>query len=232
MAAGSWQDLFGTMLSYFKIGGTSGVRLKNSSGNLLVRNTGDTGDAEVTTSKIHVSGDVVEINSDAAASGADWTMTLERPTTGMTAATRFILPTTPGSVGQVLQTDGNTPTQMSWVSAASTAACTTRDTTPLVFGSSSPVTMFTLPANAVIEKVTVIVDTAFNGTAPTMTVGISGTTSKYVGATDVDLKTAGQYIVHNSSIANGSTEALIITYSADSSSVGAARVLVDYSVPA
>lgn len=230
--SGIFEDLFGTMMSYFKIGGTSGVRLKNSSGNLLVRNTGDSADAEATVSKLHISGDILEINSDAAASGADWTMTLERPTSGMTAATRFILPTSPGTVGQVLASDGNTPTQTSWVSAASTAALTARDTTSLAFGASSPVTMFTLPANAVIEKVTVIVDTAFNGTAPTVTVGISGTATKYSGASDVDLKTVGQYIVHNSLVSVGTTEALIATYAADSSSAGAARILVDYSVPA
>jgi hypothetical protein len=226
-AFGSW---FGTMMSYFKIGGTSGVRLKNSSGNLLVRNTGDSADAEVTTSMLHVSGDTLELNSDAAGSAADWKLTIGRPAAGMSANWTLTLPTTAGSANQVLQTDGSGNTV--WATASSTAACTTRDTTSLVFGSTSPVAMFTLPANAVIEKVVVIVDTAFNGTAPTISVGIAGTTSKYIGSSDVDLKTAGQYIVFNGSIANGSTEALIITYAPDSSSAGAARVLVDYSVPA
>lgn len=228
--AGIFESLFGTMMSYFKIGGTSGVRLKNSSGNLLVRNTGDSADAEVTASMVHISGNSLELNSDAAGTAADWKLTVARPSSGMTADWTLTLPTTAGSANQVLQTDGSGNTV--WATAASTAACTTRDTTSLAFGSSSPISMFTLPANAVIEKVTVIVDTAFNGTAPTMSVGISGTTSKYVGSSDVDLKTAGCYVVHNTQDANVSTEALIITYAPDSSSAGAGRILVDYSVPA
>jgi len=228
--AGIFESLLGTMASYFKIGGTSGVRLKNSSGNLLVRNTGDSADAEITASKVSISGEILDINSDAAGSGDDWKYTLQRPTSGMTAAVTLTLPVDDGSPNQVLQTDGSGNT--SWATASSTAACTTRDTTSLAFGSSSPVSMFTLPANAVIEKVTTIVDTAFNGTAPTMSVGVSGTASKYVGSSDVDLKTAGAYVVYNTNTANGSTEALIITYSADSSSAGAGRVIVDYSVPA
>ena len=37
------------------------------------------------------------------------------------------------------------------------------DTTTLAFGSSSPLAMFTKPANALVERVKVIIDTPFNG---------------------------------------------------------------------
>jgi hypothetical protein len=78
-----------------------------------------------------------------------------------------------------------------------------------------------------------IVDTAFNGTAPTATVGISGNTSKYMGATANDLKGTAKdtYITHPGEPASGSSENLIITYSADSSSAGSARFLVRYTIP-
>lgn len=226
-----WTNMLGTLNSYLKIGGFSGVRLKNSSGNLLVRNSADGADAELTADILHNSGDTLELNSDAAGSGTDYKYTIGRPTTGMSANQTFNFPPTAGSANQVLQTDGAGNT--SWVSAASTAACTTRDTTTLAFNSTSPVTMFTLPANAVLDRVTVIIDTAFDGT-PSMTVGVSGTTSKYTGSTDVDLTAAAKtkFIIECAEPADASTEALIITYSSGSATQGSARIIVDYSVPA
>jgi len=226
-----FSDLLGTLGTYFKIG-ISGVRLKNSSGNLLIRNSGDSADAEITASKVKVSGEILELNSDAAGSGADWKVTLQRPTSGMTADLVLTLPVDDGSASQVLQTDGSG--NLSWASAGSTAQCATVDTTTLAFDATSPLAMFTLPANAVIDKVQVIIDTAFDGTAPTLSIGVSGTVSKYMASTQVDLKaTAGTiFEVHPGVVANGSTEALIATYASDSSAAGSARILVYYSIPA
>jgi hypothetical protein len=220
-------DLVGTAMSYLKIG-FAGVRLKNSSGNLLVRNSGDSADAQVTTSQLNNSGDLVVINSDAASTGADWKLNLRRATSGMTGDVDFKFPPDDGTANYVLQTDGSGNT--SWVSAGSTSNLTHVDTTSLAFGSTSPVTMFTLPANAVITNIQVLVDTAFDGSA-TMSVGVSGTTSKYVSSTQVDLTTTGVYEINPGLTADAGTNALIITYSATSPSVGAARVLVEYSIP-
>lgn len=225
-----FSDLLGTTKAFFKIGGTTGVRLKNSSSNLLVRNTGDTADAEVTASKINVSGDVVDINSDAAGAGADWKYTLQRPASGMSAAVTLTLPVDDGTASQVLSTDGSGV--LSWVSAGSTGLADKMDTTSLAFGASSPVAMFTTGAADIIDRVEVIIDTAFDGT-PTMSVGVAGTTSKYMGTTDVDLTAVATTVfeVHPGLPAAGA-EALILTYSAGGASTGAARVIVHYGSPA
>lgn len=223
-----WTDLAGTFETLLQIGGFSGVSLKNSSGNLLVRNAADSADADLTAATLKANGPDVILDADGDA------LTISR-NSAQSGALQLIAPPAKSTDGFVLSQKAGTAAgvvELEFVSAANTAALTARDTTSLAFGSSSPVAMFQLPANAVLEKVTVIVDTLFNGTAPTMTVGIAGTTSKYVGATQVNLKATGQYIIHNSLAANGSAEDLIITYSADSSSAGAARVIVDYSVPA
>jgi hypothetical protein len=53
-----------------------------------------------------------------------------------------------------------------------------------------------------------------------------------MGATDSDLKTAGIYEVDAAYEEDSSPEAIIITYSADSSSAGSARVSVKYANPA
>lgn len=227
--AGLFSDLFGTTKAFFKIGGTAGVRLKNSAGDLLVRNTGDTADAAVTASKVNVSGDVVDINSDAAGTGADWKYTIQRPAAGMAAAVVLTLPVDDGTAGQVLKTDG--AGVLSWTSAGDTTLADKLDTTSLAFGSVSPVTMFSTGAADIVDYIDVIIDTAFDGT-PTASVGITGATSKYLSTTDIDLKAAAGtvFTVHPGLAAQGA-EALIITYAAGAATVGAARFIVHYATP-
>jgi hypothetical protein len=222
-----WNKLIGTQAGQFILGLT-GVRLKNSSGNLVVRNNADSADADVTANEFKASGNTgLVINSDSAGTGADWKISLARPTTGMTADWTLTLPATAGSPTQVLQTDGSGNTV--WVDSASGATDIT-DTTSFAFGSGSTVSMFTLPANAVILTTSVIVDTAFDGT-PTLSVGIAGNASKYVGSGDSLLSLTDRFDVLNQNPAVGTTEALQIAYSAGGATVGAGRVLVSYSIP-
>lgn len=228
--AGLFSDLWGTTKAYFKIGGTTGVRLKNNSGNLVVRNTGDSADAEVTASKVNVSGNVIELNSDAAGTGADWKATIQRASSGMTADLTLTLPVDDGTSGQVLSTDGSGV--LSWVSAGDTSLADKLNSTSLAFGTTSPLSLFSTGASDVIEYIEVVVDTAFNGT-PSLSIGISGTTSKYAGTTDVDLTATDgtSFIIHPNQTAQGA-EALIATYSAGGASAGAARITVHYATPA
>ena len=224
-----WVDLFGTLKSSFRLGLT-GVRLKDSSGALLVRNTGDTADAAMTASQVKISGDNFEINSDAAGTAADWKYTLQRPTSGMTAAVVLTLPIDDGTPNQVLQTDGGGI--LSWASAGSTASNVKTDTTGLAFGTASPLSLFSTGSGDIIESVEVIVDTPFNGT-PSLSIGISGTTSKYMASTEVDLTQAAatMFQVHPN-LPPAGVEALIATYAAGGASAGAARILVHTSTPA
>lgn len=224
-----WSDIIGTLKSSLRLG-LSGVRLKDSSGNLLVRNTGDSADAEITASKVKISGEILEVNSDAAGSGADWKYTLQRPTSGMGAAVVLTLPVDDGTPNQVLATDG--VGVLSWASAGSTASSDKVDTTTLGFGASSPLAMFSTGAADVITKIQVVIDTAFNG-APSLSIGISGTTSKYMASTEVDLTAAAGTVfeVHPGLGAQG-VEALIATYAAGGASAGSARLLVWTATPA
>ena len=129
---GLFADLKGTVETFFRIGLT-GPGLKNVSSNLVVRNAADSADAQITASQVNVSGNDLVLNSDAAGSGADWSITLRRPSSGMTASYVLELPVDDGSASQVLQTNGSGV--LSWVSAGTTAQCLTVDTTSLAFGS-------------------------------------------------------------------------------------------------
>lgn len=228
--ANNWKDIVGTVFDYFRIGLT-GVRLKNVSGNLAVRNPDDTADASITASGVNVSGDSIVINSDAADTGSDRSITITRPSSGMSAAYTLILPVDDGTPSQVLQTDGGGV--LSWVTAGgSTADRIGVDSTSFTSGSTATVNMFTLPANAIVIALTIIIDTPFDG-SPSVSIGITGSVSKYFPATQVDLLQSAKTAFENSpnELPVGTTEDLILTYTAGGATVGAARAVVMYVVP-
>ncbi|MBN3906062.1 MAG: hypothetical protein HWQ35_05730 [Nostoc sp. NMS1] len=225
-------DLKGTSISSLQIE-KAGVRLKNATGDLQVKNSADSAFTKVTASQFETTNDIgLVINSDAAGSAADWKITVARPSSGMTANYTLTLPTSAGSPSQVLTTDGSGNT--SWTtSSGGTANGQLVDTTSLAFNSASSVSMFTLPANAIVHRVEVIIDTSWATGTATMTVGVSGTTAKYAGSNLIDLYGTAKdiYVSTPGETANGSAESLIITYAASTSTAGAARVLVYYSNP-
>lgn len=223
-----YTDLLGTTSTTFKIGVNH--LIKAITGGFAVRNAADSADGKIQASQFDASGDTgLIINSDAAETGSDYKITINRPTSGMGASYTLTLPVNDGSPSQVLSTDGSGV--LSWASAGSTADKIGVDTTALAFGTASPLALFTTPANAIIEKIQVIIDTAFDGT-PTLTVGITGTTSKYMTATqNVLTNAAGTGYESNPRLPATAGESLIATYSAGGATVGAARILIHYFVP-
>jgi hypothetical protein len=217
----------------FRLGVTNEY-IKAVAAKIRARNNADTADAPLVGSKISSSGNSIGLNEAAAGSGADWTLDIARPTTGMTGATTITLPpdlapNTGFALTVTSASAGNIVLGYSSVAAATNLDIS--DTTSLAFGSTSPVAMFTLPANYIIKMVTVYVDTAFTGGTPTMSVGITGTLSKYVSAAQVDLLQADIFQIYPNLAASASAENLIITYAAGGATAGAARVIVDYTLP-
>lgn len=83
----------------------------------------------------------------------------------------------------------------------------------------------TLPKNSVIVDVAIIVDTAFNGTTPTVDVGYTGATTGFASAlavdtTGVNVGTAGQAISAQSDI--------LVTPTIASATAGDLRVVVTF----
>ena len=221
--------LRGTTEALFEIG--ANFAIKAISGGFSFRNSADTADAEITADQFKANGNIgLVINADGAESGDDYIITISRPSTGMTESYEFRLPVNAGSPSQVLSTDGTG--NLSWISAGSTADNITVSSTDLAFGDSSPLALVTTPNNAVVHAVMVIIDTQFDG-SPTLTVGVSGTTSKYMTSTQNSLVATAKsrYESSPSEAAAPSGEALIATYAAGGATQGAARILVFYSVP-
>ena len=100
----------------------------------------------------------------------------------------------------------------------------------LTFGSSGTVNIGSaLPTSAVVSKVLVSIGTAFNGTAPTVSFGVSGAVAELGAVGETDLKTVGVYVIDCYRLYSAN-EQIIMTYVADSSTVGAASVEVHYSL--
>lgn len=222
-------DLLGTFSATFKLG-LNGLLLKSVGGKIRARNTTDTADAPLVGSTIAASGDSLTLNEDAAGSGADYTLTLSRPAAGMTQNLTFTLPADYGTAGYAVVTDG--AGGLTFASSAAATNLEATDTTDLEFDSTGTVTMFQLPANAVARKVAVVIDTAFNGT-PSLSIGVVGELSRYLGSTQVDLTAAAGTVfeVDPAAAAELTAQDLIATYSAGGATQGAARMLVSYVIP-
>ena len=201
--------------------------MKNSSGNLAVRNSGDSADAQITASKLNNTGDDIAV-------GTTDVLTMSK-NSSQSGALQVIWPAAKATDGQVLAQKAGTGSgviEFEFVSAASTASADKCDTTSLAFNSSGTVNMFSTGAADIIDKMQVIVDTAFDGTNPSMSIGISGSVSKYMASSQVDLTTVGVYEVNPGKTAQGA-EALITTFTAGGgATAGAARVLVYFNTPA
>ena len=97
--------LFGTALSFFRIGPNAGI--KNNAGTIEIRDAIDSTFVAVKASIVQATGNAIELNANAAATGADHKYSIARPGTGMAAAVVLTLPPNVGTAGQILQTDGS-----------------------------------------------------------------------------------------------------------------------------
>ena len=224
-----WLDLKGILGTALQFG-INGLQLKNTGGKIRARNAADDADVPLVGSSIQASGDSLVLNEDAAGAGADWSMTISRPDTGMTQNLTFKMPANYGTADFVLKTDG--AGNLSWGASATATNLEATDTTDLAFNSTGTVAMFQLPANAVVRLVAIVIDTAFNGT-PSLSIGVTGQLSRYLGSTQVNLTAAAGTVfeVDPATAAELTAQDLIATYSAGGATQGAARMLVSYVIP-
>lgn len=210
MPARFFSDLAGTLRTAFRIGVN---RLENVSG--------------ILTSRTNAGVDAPIAASQAQIKGASFATTLAAATSGQVANLTFRLPAADGATNQALVTDGAGNT---FFATVATGANTVKAEDQLVpFGSTSPVTVVALPAGATIMSVRVETETAFDGT-PSLSVGLTGNTAKYMAASDTDLAVLGTYEVAPM-IEEAGAVSPIVTYAAGGATVGSARVTVQWVIP-
>lgn len=219
--------------------GIGGPRIKRNGTALEVRNAADDALANLvaailTANGVSVTGDDLVLNSDASGAGGDRIMTLRRPSAGMSQNIVVVMPAgdpAPGQALTVASFAGGVVT-LEYSTVAGGTDKVVCDTTAIAFDATSPVAMFTLPANAVVREARVFVDESFDGT-PTLSLGITGTLSKYMATTENDLTAAAGtvFVVNPAEVPVGATENLIATYSAGGATEGAGRIEIDYVIP-
>lgn len=231
---GVFKNLLGTVLDRFQLGLT-GPMIKNETGQLALRNTDDDAYAALRAALVRVFGDAIELNAGAAGTGGDRVMRLVRPDTGMTTDIDIVMPAGTPSPGQQLRVAGYSTgvvTLEYYTASAGASNMVLVDETTIAFGATSPVALLTKPANAVLERVKVIVDEPFDGT-PQLSVGIAGETSKYASASHIDLTAPAGTVfdIDYGLFGDATAEDIIGTYSAGSASEGEARVQLVYGIP-
>lgn len=224
-----FMDLKGTSLTTIQIG-KGGPRFKASAGALQAKDAADSAFVDWYAKELFLAGEKLVINNDAAEAAADWKYTLGRPAAGMTENLTLNLPPTKGNAGELMRTDG--AGNLSFVPPVAGGMLV--DTTNLVFGSGATVTLFTLPANAQVLDVEVIIDTPWDDTG-IVEIGLLGTQGKYMGTGDNDLENSiagDSWSAKKNNVPVGITEDLKAYYTAGGAeTVGAARVIVSYVIP-
>ena len=94
-------------------------------------------------------------------------------------------------------------------------------------GSSSGENLMDIPSDVAILAVRFLVQTAWDGSAPTVLVGINGDSDKFLGSGEVDLTTIGEYVDSSRHILTNDAQ-LRCVFDQDSSAAGQGYIIVEY----
>jgi hypothetical protein len=198
--------LIGTMQSYFKIGT---FRINDGSGTAEAKNAGGTAYANLGSHSLELHG-----------SNASNKITVTAPA-GLGGNVTITLPSSAGTLGYALVTDGNGVT--SWSPPVSNALQMQEEA--FTEASSSPITIFAPADNSTIVEVQVEVTVAASAGSPTVSVGTAGDPDRDMDETDVDLKTVALYRVFPNTALGTDPDDIILTITPSSQTfTGVVRV--------
>lgn len=119
--------------------------------------------------------------------------------------------------------------QLSLVNAGGDSGNVKHFKTTITHASSATVTIGTIPANSIITKIIVRTYTAFDGGSPTIDVGVSADTDKYLYSGDFGIVTQNTHIYHLYE-KEASQVDIIATVFTDSSTTGSSDIYIEYAV--
>jgi surface protein len=134
-----------------------------------------------------------------------------------------------GSSDQVLTVSSGIP---AWVTSPAPSFINrlTVDSTNFSFLTPNTASLITLPVNALVDKVTVIIDSAFVSTGTfQVSVGTAGNQESYVGKNLVSTTQTGRTDVLYSGQPNSSTTTQLNLYTYGTATTGTGRVIVNYA---
>lgn len=222
-------DLAGTILSYFRIGSHRLKSIPGSGEVLEVRDKADTEDRPIL---------VREVVIRDPASGFVYRVTVpETSPAYLTGDLTLALPPDAGSSAQALLTDGAGNTY--WGTVATGANATKTQTETITFNDVGLYPIFTPPQGALIESVKIVVDTSFDGSDPTCSVGVAADEQRYLTIVQAELASAANtifevaplYVDNDATPANREVVVRFTHTSSPAPTQGSFRVIVTYSNP-
>jgi hypothetical protein len=211
-------DLAGTALEYFQIGTAYVNRWYSGNGVIKARNKGDTAYTNVAAHSVEVWGSNAT-NKISLTAAAD-----------LAGNVTFVLPATDGSNGQLMKTNGSAvlsfvdPSSNGVLSQSSAFSQTNEGT---------PVSIFTPPANAIIETVVVVLGSAYSSGSATLSVGTVADPDRDMDELECDLSLAGRKTVSPYSAVGGTPGEIFVTLTnTGGSPTYSGTVYVYYSTPA
>jgi len=217
----------GTTQATFQIQ-KGGANLINSSGAIHVKNAANDAFADLNALAL-ISGDASQAGSVKVFGDANYMSMVYAASQSADTTYTWVKP----DAGKYLKTDGSG--NLSWDTPPSAPTDIVHVASKaFVFGTSSPFNHKEIPIGAIVTRVQVIIDTAFDDAAATLKVGKAGATDKYMATTENDLAGLAGSIYeaqYGNAAVSGSAEQIICTLSPGSAEAGAGRVLVYYVIP-
>jgi len=213
---GVWLNIVGVIGNTLQFNFT-GPKVTGSSTDTLTVNSASDGDGKVVSANMNVEN--LEVYDGAA---RKTTVTMA---TGGAGDLTLVLPNSDGDSGNALTTDGSG--NLSWTDMDSVCA----KMLMLNWDDGASQSLAAAAAGRYIDKISVKVTTAFDGTTPGIDIGISGTTDKYVDTTEIDLTTLGTYVIDVSNYESGSEEILATFTAGGGASAGVAEITLVQSFP-
>lgn len=209
MALRILSDLIGTLQDYLLI---NTIQVKNDSGVAAFRDEDDTEYRHIAASGIHMY-----------AGNADIT---HQPNVTASGVTVYNWPTD-GSSGQVIQTDG--AGNLSFTDFAGNGEYLHEEA--FTQATSSPLTIFTPPANSIITQVQIEITVAAANNSPDLEVGVASDPDRDMTAAQVKENKVATYTVKPNTSVGASPEAEILTIT-PAGETFSGEVRVWYSIPA
>ncbi len=221
MANPVWKKIQGIVNGYLKIGFFGPMLKKNSADNDQLDIVGNNGTSDA---KVNVNTAKVKTIEVFDADNSHKTVITQ---TDITTDIVLKLPVTGGNEGDSLSMGPSG--QMLWTGGGDAAdvSCSTKT---INYNTSSPDNLINMPDNYMVKNVALTVITPFDGTAPTISLGIAGDVQKFVEEADVDLTNAGAYLI-DVELTEASAAQMIATIAPDGSTTGSVEIVISGVVP-
>lgn len=222
---GVWRKITGFINTKFQLGFGGPIVAKDdtNSDQVNIRNSSDTADGRLKASELSTGSFNVLSN--------DGNKTVVTMADGATGDLSIALPNHDGNAFDVITTDGNG----NWFFAVPEGASANKASKyNFDYDSTSPINLVNMANNTFIDRISVQVNTAFDGSGGrTLEIGLTSDVDKYIAVGEIDLTSKDKYVIDISELEAAASQMIAtFTPAVSGATEGSARITVFSSVPA